>query len=41
MLVTPGTHRIKIELAGYKTFETEINALARQKTEIKTELIRN
>jgi hypothetical protein len=40
MLVTPGTHRIKIELAGYKTFETEINALARQKTEIKTELIK-
>ncbi len=40
MLVTPGTHRIKIELAGYKTFETEINALAHQKTEIKTELIK-
>jgi hypothetical protein len=39
MLVTPEKHRVKIELPGYRTFETEINPLAGQKTEIKTELI--
>jgi hypothetical protein len=38
MEVSPGTHRIKIELPGYKTFETEINAPAGQKAEIKTDL---
>jgi hypothetical protein len=41
MLVMPGTHQIKIELAGYKTFETEVNARAHQKTEIKTELVKD
>ncbi len=40
MLVIPGKHRIKIELPGYQTFETEINLLARQKSELKTELVR-
>jgi hypothetical protein len=40
MLVSPGTHRIKIELPGYRTFETEINLLARQKSEVKTELVK-
>jgi hypothetical protein len=40
MLVIPGKHRIKIELPGYQTFETEINLLARQKSEVKTELVR-
>jgi hypothetical protein len=39
MLVTPEKHRVKIELPGYRTFETEINPLAGQKTEIKTELV--
>jgi hypothetical protein len=39
MLVSPGKHRIKVELPGYRTFETEINLLAGQKTEIKTELV--
>ena len=38
MLVSPGKHRIKVELPGYKTFETEINPLPNQKTEIKTDL---
>jgi hypothetical protein len=33
-----GTHRIKIELPGYRTYETEINLLAGQKSEVKTEL---
>jgi hypothetical protein len=41
MLVAPGTHRIKIALPGYQMFETDINPLANQKVEIKTDLIRN
>jgi hypothetical protein len=39
MLVTPGKHRIKIDLGGYKTFETEVNLLPRQKFTLKTELL--
>jgi hypothetical protein len=41
MLVAPGTHQIKIALPGYQTFETDINPLANQKVEIKTELVKN
>ncbi len=41
MLVAPGTHRIKIALPGYQTFETDINPLADQKVEIKTDLVKN
>ncbi len=41
ILVAPGTHRIKIALPGYQIFETDINPLANQKVEIKTDLIRN
>ncbi len=37
----PGTHRIKIALPGYQTFETDINPLASQKVEIKTDLVKN
>lgn len=40
MLISPGKHRIKIELPGYRTFETEVNLLAGQKTELKTELVK-
>ncbi|HYL60976.1 MAG TPA: PEGA domain-containing protein [Candidatus Methylomirabilis sp.] len=40
LLVSPGKHTIKIELAGYRTFETEVNVLAGQKSEVKTELVR-
>jgi hypothetical protein len=40
MLVSPGKHRIKIALPGYRTFETEINLLPRQKFTIKTELVK-
>lgn len=40
MTVVPGKHRIKIELPGYQTFETEINVLPGQKAEIKTDLVR-
>jgi PEGA domain len=41
MLVAPGAHRIKIALPGYQTFETDINPLANQKVEIKTDLVKN
>jgi hypothetical protein len=41
MLVAPGAHRIRIALPGYQTFETEINPIANQKVEIKTELAKS
>jgi hypothetical protein len=40
LLVSPGKHMIKIELPGYRTFETEVNVLAGQKSEVKTELLK-
>jgi len=40
MLIATGKHRIKIELAGYRTFETEVNLLAGQKSEVKTDLVK-
>jgi len=40
MLVSPGKHRIKIALPGYQTFETEVNLLPKQKTKIRTELVK-
>lgn len=40
LLVSPGKHQIKIELAGYRTFETEVDVLAGQKSEVKTDLVR-
>jgi hypothetical protein len=39
MLISPGKHRIKVELPGYRTYDTEINLLAGQKTEVKTILV--
>ena len=39
MLISPGKHRIKVELPGYRTYDTEINLLAGQKTEVKTVLV--
>ncbi len=39
MLIAAGKHRIKIELPGYRTFETEVNLLAGQKSEVKTDLV--
>ncbi len=39
MLISPGKHRIKVALPGYRKFETEVNLLAGQKSEIKTELL--
>ncbi|HEV8262668.1 MAG TPA: PEGA domain-containing protein, partial [Burkholderiales bacterium] len=40
MLISPGKHAIKVELPGYRSFETEVNLLAGQKSEIKTELVK-
>jgi hypothetical protein len=40
MLIAPGKHRIKVELPGYRPFETEVNLLANQKSEVKTELVK-
>jgi hypothetical protein len=39
MLVSPGKRRVKIDLPGYKTFETEVDLLPRQKVTIKTDLV--
>jgi len=41
MLVAPGTHQIRISLPGYQTFETDIDPLANQKVEIKTDLVKS
>lgn len=40
MAMSPGRHRIKVELPGYQTFETEVDLLAGQKSEVKTELVK-
>jgi hypothetical protein len=39
MLVNPGTHHVKIDLPGYRTFDTDVNLLPRQKVTIKTKLL--
>jgi len=39
MLLTPGKHRVKVELPGYRTFETEVNLLPTQKSKVETELV--
>jgi hypothetical protein len=41
MLVAPGAHQIRIALPGYQIFQTDINPLANQKVEIKTDLVKN
>jgi hypothetical protein len=38
MLVAPGKHHVKIDLPGYRTFDTDVNLLPRQKLVIKTKL---
>jgi hypothetical protein len=38
--IAPGTHNIKITLSGYKTFDTQINPLPKQKVEVKTQLVK-
>jgi len=39
MKISPGKHRVRVELPGYRTFDTEVNLLADQTTEVKTELV--
>ena len=41
MLVAPGAHQIRIALPGYQIFQTDIDPLANQKVEIKTDLVKN
>jgi len=41
MLIAPGKHQIRIALPGYETFETDINPLANQEVQIKTDLVKN
>ena len=38
MLVTPGKHHIRIALNGYKTYETDIDATASSKSQMKITL---
>jgi hypothetical protein len=40
LLVPPGNHQVKIALAGYVTFQTDVQPAARQKVVIKTDLLR-
>jgi hypothetical protein len=39
MLVAPGSHHIKIDLVGYRPFETDVTLLAKQKITVKTDLV--
>ena len=41
MVVSPGKHRVKVELPGYQPFETEVNPLPGQRTEISTGLVKD
>jgi len=38
MKISPGKHKVRVELPGYRTFVTEVDLLADQETELKTEL---
>ncbi|MCI0419444.1 MAG: hypothetical protein L0387_19130 [Acidobacteria bacterium] len=40
-MLGPGKHRGKLALPGYQTFETEINLLASQRFELKTDLFKS
>lgn len=39
MVIAPGKHHIRIALAGYQDFTTEVNLRAKQKITIKTDLL--
>jgi len=39
MLIAPGKHKIKIDLAGYRPFETDVDLLPNQKMTVKTDLV--
>jgi PEGA domain len=41
LLVAPGSHAIRIALPGYQTFETQISPGARQKVEVRTNLLKS
>lgn len=38
MLLTPGTHEIKVSLPGYQAFDTQVTLQPRQKLKLKTDL---
>jgi PEGA domain len=38
MKIAPGKHRIRVELPGYRAYDTSIDLLPNQESEIKTEL---
>lgn len=38
MLLSPGTHRIKVVLPGYQSFESDVTMVAGQKSVVKTNL---
>jgi len=39
MVIAPGKHRVRIALAGYQDFATEVNLRPKQKITIKTDLL--
>jgi len=39
MKIAPGKHRIRVELPGYRIYDTSIDLMANQESEIKTELV--
>jgi|SRR5581483_4491270 len=41
LLVAPGKRKITISLPGYQTFETEVNLVANQRFQVKTELVKS
>jgi hypothetical protein len=41
LLIAPGPHAIRIALPGYQTFETQISPVARQKVEVRTDLLKS
>jgi len=41
LLLAPGKHHIKVSLPGYRSFESDVDLVANQKSEIKTELLKS
>src|SRR5579863_5400588 len=39
MLVSPGKHHVKVDLPGYRVFDTDVDLLPHQKITIKTDLV--
>jgi hypothetical protein len=39
MLVSPGSHHIKVELPGYRTFETDITLMPKQTSKVSAKLV--